>query len=500
MVADTAKDVAAPRLALADYYMATNRAAEGVKLLETVAQMKDGRSPASIRLAQYEYGNGQKAAAHARLDKLMAAEPKNVDAMLSKAALLASDGNLDAALRQATAATSAAPRLARAHFAVANIDESKGDVEHAEKAYQEALRLDPGFGAASLGLARLYLATGRGDQAVQFADQAVKDMPHRADGYYLLVRALMARGERDRTELQLKPLLARFGNLSKVQSLAGLVAASRSDSVAARKAFESALKIDPGNNEALSGLTAVDLADRKPADAVRRIEARRASAPTDVAALALAGRTYQMIGQPAQAEAAWKQVLERDGSNIEAYGSLAQLYMQQKRLPEARQEFERVAERHPKLAAAQTMVGYLLDLENRKPEALKRYQKALEIDPRSAVAANNAAWLYAEGAGNLETALQLAQTAKSGLPDSHEVNDTLGWIYYKKGMTTMALGPLFQAVDKAPKNAVYQFHLGMALAKNGEKDRARAALQAALAIDPNFDGAADARQTLASLR
>ena len=92
------------------------------------------------------------------------------------------------------------------------------------------------------------------------------------------------------------------------------------------------------------------------------------------------------------------------------------------------------------------------------------------------------------------------EAAKAQLPSQPEINDTLGWIYYKKGLTTLALGPLSQAVDKGPKVAAYQFHLGMALAKNGETDKARTALQAALAIDPSVAGAADARKTLASFK
>ena len=139
-------------------------------------------------------------------------------------------------------------------------------------------------------------------------------------------------------------------------------------------------------------------------------------------------------------------------------------------------------------------------MEGKNAEAQKQYERVMAIEPRAAVAANNLAWIYAESGGNLDVALQLAQAAKAQLPSQPEINDTLGWIYYKKGLTTLALGPLSQAVDKGPKVAAYQFHLGMALAKNGETDKARTALQAALAIDPSFAGAADARKTLASFK
>jgi hypothetical protein len=40
----------------------------------------------------------------------------------------------------------------------------------------------------------------------------------------------------------------------------------------------------------------------------------------------------------------------------------------------------------------------------------------------------------------------------------------------------------------------------MALARHGDKDKARAALQAALAADPTFAGADEARKTLNEIR
>ena len=50
------------------------------------------------------------------------------------------------------------------------------------------------------------------------------------------------------------------------------------------------------------------------------------------------------------------------------------------------------------------------------------------------VAANNLAWMFAETGENLDMALQLAQAATRRVPEQPEIQDTLGWIYYKKGL------------------------------------------------------------------
>jgi Flp pilus assembly protein TadD len=64
----------------------------------------------------------------------------------------------------------------------------------------------------------------------------------------------------------------------------------------------------------------------------------------------------------------------------------------------------------------------------------------------------------------------------------------------------LAVAPFQKSVEKDPKNPVYHFHLGLAHAKTGDSPNARLALQQALGLAPNFSGAAEARQTLASLK
>ncbi len=139
-------------------------------------------------------------------------------------------------------------------------------------------------------------------------------------------------------------------------------------------------------------------------------------------------------------------------------------------------------------------------MQNKQSEAQARYEKVVLMDPRAAVAANNLAWIYAESGNNLDEALKLAQTARLQLPSSPEVSDTLGWVYYKKGLPSLAVPIFRESVDKSPKNAVYRYHLGLAYAKSGHLEDARKALEQALALDPKFNGSADAQSVLAGLK
>ncbi len=209
----------------------------------------------------------------------------------------------------------------------------------------------------------------------------------------------------------------------------------------------------------------------------------------------LAATVSLSLGDQKAAEEALRSAIEIDPSQFDAYSMLGQLYARQKRLDAARAEFERLAKLRPSSAvAAHTLIGMILEMEGKPKEARARYEKVVDLDSRAAVAANNLAWLYAEGGGNLDIALQLAQTAKTQLPDRPEVDDTLGWVYYRKNLPNLAVPPLQRSVEANPKNPIYHYHLGLAHLKNGNEKAAESALRQALRLDPGFEGSADAHE------
>ena len=104
-----------------------------------------------------------------------------------------------------------------------------------------------------------------------------------------------------------------------------------------------------------------------------------------------------------------------------------------------------------------------------------------------------------ESGANLDVALQLAQTAKQEMPRLAQPDDTIGWIYYKKGLSALAVAAFTRAVATEPGNAVYVYHLGLAQIQETRPGAARQSLERALKIDPKFDGAEDARKALQSL-
>ena len=173
----------------------------------------------------------------------------------------------------------------------------------------------------------------------------------------------------------------------------------------------------------------------------------------------LAARTYAATGDTQSAERFLRRIIEKDPSYLQAYSALGQLYLPQRRLDAALTEFEAMATRDPKPVAALTLAGIILQAQGKESEAKAKFERVMQLDSSAPVAANNLAWMMAESGGNLDVALQLAQTAQRGLPDSTEVADTLGFVYYKKDLLPQAIQAFKTTVEKKATRADYHYRL-----------------------------------------
>src|SRR4029450_10561273 len=106
----------------------------------------------------------------------------------------------------------------------------------------------------------------------------------------------------------------------------------------AARFFDKALTLNPDQLDATAGLVGLDIAAGRKELARHRTSARVARAPRDPAVLLFAGRTYAVLGDDPDAEAAFKKALEVDALNLGAYEGLGRLYVRSGRLTEAQRE------------------------------------------------------------------------------------------------------------------------------------------------------------------
>jgi putative PEP-CTERM system TPR-repeat lipoprotein len=484
------------RFVLADYYSAMQRDDDAKAVLTRLAGERLLATDAEWRLARLEYAT-DRAAAHKRVDALLAKSPAQVQALVLKASWLMSEGKLTEALTRAQAAVKAAPDNPTAHYLVGVLNAQMHDAPAAIAAFNEVLKLNPRVAAAQLQLSRLQLVQGVPDEAVKLAESAVKNAPQSAEARITLVGGLLAQRDLARAEPMIAELLKALPNLSAVHALDGMRYLIKQNIPQARAAYERALQMDARSFAAVSGLVAIDMLEKKPEAALKRVEGRVTESPDDARLLLLASRVYLAVNNQAKAEQLLRHAIDVAPADSNAYAMLGQLYISQQRLPEARAEFDRVALHNPKNIGVRTLAAMLSHQTNDLEDAKKRYRDILERDGNAAVAANNLAWILAEEGKDLDEALRLAQRAAAATPNRAEIQDTLGWVYYRKELPTLAVPAFEKSVSLAPENASYHYHLGLAHAKGGNLQEARRAVDAALKLNPNY---AEARQLQASIR
>jgi tetratricopeptide (TPR) repeat protein len=487
-------------LVLADYYLGDGRFKEAVAVLEPLSNQKNSFVPAKLRLAALDFGQNRRPQAYATLEEVLKREPTNGRTLEMKARFLVLERRFDEALKIVDSVIKRDPSALGSFYIRGVCLKATDKADQALDTFQELLKKVPSSVAVQLEVAQLRLARGDVTVALEVLSGVVKAHPRSGPAHFLLGQALLRTGDLDGAERQFVGVTKGLPSSGEAQAWLGLVYQAKRDLARSRSAFNHAEQVEPKSRAALIGLLSADLIEKKYDSARARVQSALAERPKDAGLLVLAGNTYVAMNDTKKAESAFGTALEVDSTNLEAFSKLAVLYHAQGRLEEAKTSYEQFARLHEKPVVAMTFLGMIAELQKNPGEARKRYQRALELDSRAAIAANNLAWMYAETSENLDLALELAQTAKAQLPDVPQVNDTLGWVYYKKGMATLAVTYLREASRQGPARADIQYRLGLAYMKAGDQKNARLSLEQALKMNPQLPEAAEAKRALATLK
>ena len=104
-----------------------------------------------------------------------------------------------------------------------------------------------------------------------------------------------------------------------------------------------------------------------------------------------------------------------------------------------------------------------------------------------------------DGAENLDEALKLAEEAEQARPAAGII-DTVGWVHYKRDEYDKAIEKFQKAIELSPLQPTIRYHLGLAYAKQGNKEMALQELNNAIRIDPDFKEAEDTRKVIEELQ
>ena len=178
-----------------------------------------------------------------------------------------------------------------------------------------------------LEVASSYLVAGDLDRALEVLESMPQGGATDYQREYLLMRALLRKGETDKAVTEAQGAGRAVGHRSRGAQSRGGVFAAAGQPDAAREQFNEALKLKPNDPEALLHLGRLDLAEGKPADAEANFRKVLEADPKNL--LATLGMAVAVGAQGNQKEAEkWLQKAVADHpDSVDAQLALAQFYL-----------------------------------------------------------------------------------------------------------------------------------------------------------------------------
>ncbi len=435
---------------------------EARSLYERALEKQPEHTAAVFNLARMDYQAGETTAARERYEQVLERRENHSGALLALARIAADEGRTAASVDYLERARAANERFLAPRLLLAEYYLRQGQTEEALAVAEEAGDIAAGNPRVLIALGRARLATGRTQPAVSAFESLVEHDPESPAAHFQLGLARMQAG----------------------------------DTSGARGSLEKALELEGSYLQAKVALTNLALRSGELGQALEYARHIQEQHPDAVAGQILEGDAYMARGDYDQAARAYAGALER----VQTSRLVIKLQAAKAGAGDvagARAVLEGRLAEQPDDVAARLAFASLLHQTGDRAGAQQGYERVLETQPQNPIALNNLAWLYHEQGD--QRALDLAEEAYRLVPERPEIADTYGWLLVQNEQVERGLRVLQRAVQESPTNGDIRYHLAASLAKAGERESARAELEALLASGQNFAEHPKAEQLLEEL-
>jgi tetratricopeptide (TPR) repeat protein len=493
-------------LALSNFYFTTGDLEKSVAEYETLYRERQKDLQIEKKYIQLLMLTNRNDEARKLVDEILKANPKDDDALVYGSQLQISGGDVNDAARTLQTVVNDAPNNIQAHYALGVAFQKQGNLQRAESEWREALRLNPNLLEGQHAIADAAITRGDMNALRDAANQLIRLQPGSYEGYALRGLANINSKHYNDAEADIRKAIAlgpqnslgyvQLGNLKFVQQQYG----------EAETAYRQALDLNPNSTDSLRGLMSIYVAEKQIDKAIGAANAQILKSPNNSKFYFLLGSVlFQSKKDLNGAEAALEKSAALDKQNSDAMIELCQVRAAKGEIDKAIATGEQSLQENDRQTGLYILVGDLYQSKLDWKRAEDAYQHALALDSQNPVASNGLARVMLGTGGNLDIALSLARTARRGLPDFPGPADTLGWIYYRKGVYALAIDSLQEALKLQDKNKTadspdLHYHLGWAYEKTKQTALARQHFEQVLKINPNYPAAAEIKKELIGLK
>jgi putative PEP-CTERM system TPR-repeat lipoprotein len=434
------------------------------------------------------------AGARRNFDKAVSLDPDYFQAVANLAQLDLRDGKSNAARQRIDLLLKRNPGHAHAMLLLADISARQGQERDYRDWLEKARRTQPDLLEPALRLGRYHLGKGEPLKALDIARQMMAVHPDNPEAMELLAQSQAATGDKDNAIVSLTRLTALAPQSAGAHYQLARLQIDQKNLRAAKSSLAKAVAIRPDFYEALHTLAMLELGAKKPEEALKIARDAQNRAPQSPAGLILEGDVHMRLGKFSEAAQSFEKALAMANTGPVQI-KLHQALRRSGKVEAADGRLLEWMKTHPRDVGVRYYLGEVSMQTRNYGQAIDHFKAVLQLAPQHAMALNNLAWLYDQERNSL--ALQTAEQAYKFSPNSSVVQDTLGWILLREGQTARSLELLRQAATS--KDPSTQFHYAAALAKSGDKDKARSLLKQLLASNRNFPEAKQAEALLKQL-
>ena len=204
------------------------------------------------------------------------------------------------------------------------------------------------------------------------------------------------------------------------------------------------------------------------------------------------GSVFYERGYPETSETFFRHALQDDPTSAEALYGLGSVYLQQHKLKEARESFERVLKLQSSypgtIPNAWNNLGILSAREGNTAAAIEFFQRVLQIDPAHLIALLNLGNAYRQRKEWVE-AKKTLQRAFDVRPDDPEVNYSLGMVCAQLEESDRAYEYLKRAVSLRPVYPEALNNLGVLYLRTRRPEEAVHSFEESIRVAPEYDQA-----------
>lgn len=363
-------------------YLAKGELDQARQQFREAVKLRADYLPPQIALASMEIQRGDFAKALQAADDILKVDPNNLVGRLIHANAQSGLGDRQKARAEVLEILKNNPKLAEARLQLAMLDFQTKDYKAAEQAFRELYEGTPPDSRGLMGLLEVFLAQGRGEQAVQLIQSEIGKQPDRADFQYALANTAVRAGKYDLAVNTYSKLIGQNPNRADLMLQLGETYRFKGDNDSAIKAFKKAKDLAPNNPAPLMQLALMfersgkQLESRPVYEQILKIEPDNAIALNNLAyILAESGADLDLALTYAQRA---KSKLPQE---VNIADTLGWIYIKKNLSDSAIGIFRDLVNGHPENSTFRYHLGMALYQKGDKPGARKELQTALTKKP-----------------------------------------------------------------------------------------------------------------------